>query len=585
MYLVKIKNGATETTIHQVATSNLINDGSIKKEINKIEKFDFIIYPNNAGYDLINDLTTQITVTNTKTSTLEFIGRVLKTVKNMDSDGLVYKSVTCENALGYLCDSIQYYAQYSSYTVTEYLTAVLNNHNLQVETYKKIYIGAVTLTDVINVTSTYKKTFEEIKENLIEKLGGELLIRQAGGLNYLDYKTTQGTRITATKIELTRNMKAMSIEKDTMSIITRLIPLGSKINGTEQRTVISSVNSGIPYLEDTDAQAELGVVTASYIFDDITDPTTLKNAGQAYLNQNNYAKTSYNIDALDLSLIGLDVNSFDLYNEYLVVNSLLGINEYLRVISKTININNPHESKIEIGDKKTTLTDIVMKSYDYVTYQLPVQKNDWLEIAKNNASALINTATTGYLVIRNNEILIMDTDNVDTATKVWRWNIAGMGYSDSGYSGTFDIAVTMDGAFVADFITAGTLRAIDIEGVNISGSNFDSTSTEQKTEISDGVLSFFKKIGATWEPTARFNIIANSWGEYGAMVITNRWYGIGKEITGGVLIDYAYEPNPGSGEPKHTYQGGVYIDDLTVGGVDIFAKLSELEGRISALEA
>jgi len=164
MYLVKIKNGSTETTIHQTATSNLINGGTIKKEINKIEKFDFIIYPNNAGYNLINDLTTQVTVTNTKTSTLEFIGRVLKSVKTMDSDGLVYKSVTCENALGYLCDSIQYYTEHTSKTVTEYLTAVLNNHNLQVETYKKIYIGAVTLTDLINVTSTYKKTFEEIKD-------------------------------------------------------------------------------------------------------------------------------------------------------------------------------------------------------------------------------------------------------------------------------------------------------------------------------------------------------------------------------------------------------------------------------------
>ena len=124
----------------------------------------------------------------------------------------------------------------------------------------------------------------------------------------------------------------------------------------------------------------------------------------------------------------------------------------------------------------------------------------------------------------------------------------------------------------------------DSEGVNITGSNIDSVSTEQKTEIKDGILAFFKKIGSAWEPTARFNIIANSWGEYGAMIITDRWYGIGREGGGGVYIDYNYEPNPGSGEPKHTYQGGVSIDDLTVSSVDIIAKLNELEGRISALE-
>lgn len=583
MYLVKIKNGATETTIHQVSTTNLINDAQIKKEINVIDKFEFIIYQNNAGYNLLNDLQTQITVTNTKKSILEFSGRVLKTVKNMDSDGLVYKKVTCEGSQGFLCDSIQYYYEFTNVSVTDYLTTVLNNHNAQVEDYKKIYLGSVTFTDLISCTHKYQKTLESIKENLVDILGGEILVRQTSGINYLDYKQEHGTRITTTKIELTKNMKAMSIDRDTLSIITRLTPLGNKINGTEQRLTIASVNGGVPFLDDLDAQSELGIITASQVFDDISSASALKTAGQAYLNQNNYVKTSYNIDALDLSLINLDVDSFDLYNEYKVINGLLGVDEFLRVISKTIDLNNPHQSKIEIGDKKTTLTDIVLKSYDYVTYQLPVQKNDWLEIAKNNASALINTATTGYLVIRNNEILIMDTDDIDTATKVWRWNVAGMGYSDNGYRGTFDIALTMDGGFVADFITTGTLRAINIEGVNISGSNFDSTSTEQKTEISDGVLSFFKKIGSVWEPTARFNIIANSWGEYGAMIITDRWYGIGKEITGGVLIDYAYEPNPGSGEPKHTYGGGVYIDDLTVGGVDILSKLSELEGRISAL--
>ena len=584
MYLVKIKNGATETAIHQVSTTNLINDATIKKEVNQIDKLEFVIYQNNAGYNLLNDLQTQITVTNTKKSTLEFTGRVLKTVKNMDSDGLVYKKVVCEGSQGFLCDSIQYYYEFTNVSVTDYLTTVLNNHNAQVEDYKKIYLGSVTFTDLISCTHKYQKTLEEIKENLIDVLGGEILVRQASGVNYLDYKQEHGTRITTTKIELTKNMKAMSIDRDTLSIITRLTPLGNKINGTEQRLTIASANSGIPYLDDLEAQSELGIITASQIFDDISTSSALKTAGQAYLNQNNYVKTSYNIDALDLSLIGLDVDSFDLYNEYRVTNSLLGVDEYLRVISKTIDLNNPHQSKIEIGDKKTTLTDIVLKSYDYVTYQLPVQKNDWLELAKNNASALINNATTGYLIIRPNEILIMDTNDITTATKVWRFNSGGIGYSSTGYNGTYGTAMTMDGAIVADFITTGTLRAINIEGVNITGSNIDSVSTEQKTEIKDGILAFFKKIGSVWEPTARFNIIANSWGEYGAMIITDRWYGIGREADGGVYIDYNYEPNPGSGEPKHTFQGGVSIDNLKVSSVDIIAKLNELEGRISALE-
>ena len=225
MYLVKIKNGVTETTIHQISTANLINDAQIKKEINVIDKFEFIIYPNNAGYNLLSDLQTQITVTNTKKSAIEFSGRVLKTVKNMDSDGLVYKKVTCEGSQGFLCDSIQYYYEFTNVSVTNYLTTVLNNHNAQVEDYKKIYLGSVTFADLISCTHKYQKTLESIKENLVEVLGGEILVKQTAGVNYLDYKQEHGTRITTTKIELTKNMKAMSIDRDTLSIITRFLLL------------------------------------------------------------------------------------------------------------------------------------------------------------------------------------------------------------------------------------------------------------------------------------------------------------------------------------------------------------------------
>ncbi|MBP7332713.1 MAG: hypothetical protein KBA08_10535, partial [Firmicutes bacterium] len=44
------------------------------------------------------------------------------------------------------------------------------------------------------------------------------------------------------------------------------------------------------------------------------------------------------------------------------------------------------------------------------------------------------------------------------ATKLWKWNINGLAYSNDGGE-TFGLAMTMDGAIVADFITAGILNA------------------------------------------------------------------------------------------------------------------------------
>lgn len=91
-----------------------------------------------------------------------------------------------------------------------------------------------------------------------------------------------------------------------------------------------------------------------------------------------------------------------------------------------------------------------------------------------DATAWITGNKGGHVVFRPekapSEILIMDTQDVATAKRVWRWNLNGLGYSDNGINGPFGVAITSKGEIVADYILAGVLRAIDIIGVNIYGS-------------------------------------------------------------------------------------------------------------------
>lgn len=57
------------------------------------------------------------------------------------------------------------------------------------------------------------------------------------------------------------------------------------------------------------------------------------------------------------------------------------------------------------------------------------------------------------------EMLILDNENRELAKDVWRFNIQGLSHSSNGINGDFDIAMTQDGKFVADFIATGTLNA------------------------------------------------------------------------------------------------------------------------------
>ncbi|MGI6154441.1 MAG: phage tail tip lysozyme [Enterococcus lemanii] len=114
-----------------------------------------------------------------------------------------------------------------------------------------------------------------------------------------------------------------------------------------------------------------------------------------------------------------------------------------------------------------------------------------------DATAWITGNKGGHVVFRPekapSEILIMDTQDVATAKKVWRWNLNGLGYSDNGINGPFGVAITSKGEIVADFIKAGTLRAIDIEGVNILGSIFETINNGGiHMRIKNGDIEFFK---------------------------------------------------------------------------------------------
>lgn len=89
--------------------------------------------------------------------------------------------------------------------------------------------------------------------------------------------------------------------------------------------------------------------------------------------------------------------------------------------------------------------------------------------AAKQSTQLINDAIGGHVLIRQasdetNEILIMDHPDPEQATKIWRWNMGGLGYSDNVAGADnplrqYDIAMTMDGAINAEFVKTGKLAA------------------------------------------------------------------------------------------------------------------------------
>lgn len=468
MYIVTARNGTQAIVLHDVDPDSLqkLASGSFSDEINVIPGMNFSIFPQNVGYDKLLPLTTIIEVYNTKTKQNDFEGRLLKPTGTMKSSGQIAQKWTCEGFMGYLMDSVQDYHVYENTDVPDFLQALLGAHNAMTEPSKHIYLGLCDIHDTSSKTTAYRRTLEEIRELLVNRLGGEIRVRKVNGKLYLDYVKQYGKNSSA-RIALERNLQEIEVSTDVTSIITRLIPLGYQLNDeTAERLTIAEVNNGCIWIDDEEAMAEYDTcMCATQEWDDVTLPENLKKKAIEFLKQNNAKKKHYKLTALDLSLIGLDVEGFTLGDSYLTSNKLMSINDWLRVVKRNVDICNPSKSTMEIGDKSEPLTVKANKTYSYVTYEAPKRENKVLVQAKDRASAMIKTATKGKFEFdaENGELLLMTSeDKYAETTRVWRFNTSGWGVSNNGYDGDYNMAATFDGGFVADFITAGTLTGIEI---------------------------------------------------------------------------------------------------------------------------
>ena len=165
-----------------------------------------------------------------------------------------------------------------------------------------------------------------------------------------------------------------------------------------------------------------------------------------------------------------------------IIFEKLGITAKAKVVKTVYDVLNERYSSIELGDARQDFASYVVglatqteetaaavaSNKNLVSSQISealVTFQDVMNEAIESATDQIVGAKGGNIVTRMNdqdlpvELLITDNLDLQMAKNIWRWNIGGLGYSSKGYNGPYGLAITQDGAIVADFITVGTLTA------------------------------------------------------------------------------------------------------------------------------
>lgn len=181
-------------------------------------------------------------------------------------------------------------------------------------------------------------------------------------------------------------------------------------------------------------------------------------------------RAEYNLSFIPLSMTEeykhLASETIYLGDTVKIQETLLGIDLKVRVISRKYDVMKQKPlsmtlSNIPIEEKRTTVSDsaIIKQLKDQIK-----QNNN--SVAEYVQSMINSGSTNSYVLYRQNEILAMDSKDINSAINVVRLNKHGLAFSQTGYYGKYTYGFTIDGVLNASLIRTGILTAILIQSVS-----------------------------------------------------------------------------------------------------------------------
>lgn len=342
---------------HSNLQSMKIFGASLDLELNKTGSFSFTMQQDHPRYDMIRRMKSIIKVW--QDDYLLFRGRALDDPTGWHNE----KKISCEGELSFLLDSQQRPYDYTG-TIEGYLNLLITRHNEQVEEAKWFTVGNITVVDgndyIVRSNIDYVDTWTEMQAKLLDLLGGYIIVRHEGWINYIDY-LQDVTLLSPQKIEFGKNLLDLEKVRKGAAIGTAVIPLGAKIKDeegkdTDVRLTIESVNGGSDMLRDESAIAQYGTIVKKEIFDDVTEPENLLRKGQAYLADLVKLPETIELTAADLATTGADIGSFHLGTYVQAISRPHGINQLFLVSKLSLNLLSPAANKMTLGAARAGLS-------------------------------------------------------------------------------------------------------------------------------------------------------------------------------------------------------------------------------------
>lgn len=255
------------------------------------------------------------------------------------------------------------------------------------------------------------------------------------------------------------NLVSLSRYQSSSGLVNRLYFYG------KEGLSFEDINDGKPYVEDTSYLK--GKVKCKYMKDErFTDKQSMLEYAKSQLKTMSSPVSSYECVPNDIGSV--DVKYQFLKLDLMSVVTLMDVDRNVRVdhqvVEREIHPYDKTQNTLTLSTSTPTLTGTT----SYVSEQISNPNSEFHQQIQTDMDRIaedILKGSNGHVVInygddgKRAEILIMDTDDKETAKDVMRLSKEGIAFSVSGYNGPFTGAIALSGEWFAQFIATWKLTA------------------------------------------------------------------------------------------------------------------------------
>lgn len=305
-----------------------------------------------------------------------------------------------------------------------------------------------------------------------------------------------------------KNLLDLKQETSIASTYTHVIPYAQYENDGNNEIIYANPKAVPSEYANRYAFQKAQVVDFKDQFENGEKPTPEKlyELAVAYIKANGVGKPSVNLTVKWLPLDQMEeyngnavLERVNLCDTVTILFEELGIKQEAKVIKIQYNTLKERIEEAVIGDAKSNFADTFYKAVEKIE-DVPNNIASTINSAIKLATDRITGVKGGHVYIKQDgngkpqEILIMDTDDMGTATKVWRWNVNGFGYSRNGINGPYGTAITMDGYIIGEYILANSITGNHILAGTIDASKL----------TADAIQVGFNELGNTLQLTPNY---------------------------------------------------------------------------------